>query len=233
MGAIESVGTHLTRLLPNADASTLRRLEDAVRQQTFGRRDVLHARGIALPPFILLDGRVMDRRVVETGRVYAALIAGPGYFGGLRSITDPNADALYELVALTDGKWATWEPRLVRELALQDGGLAVGLLDLASDFAVVHNVRLDERTFESARQRMAAILTRYGEAIFDTPHPVAQRVDLAAMIGTSRVMMYRTLRGLEADGLVKRHHGGGISIVNHERLARLVEVAPPDEAPAL
>ena len=233
MGAIESVGTHLTRLLPNADASTLRRLEDAVRQQTFGRRDVLHARGIALPPFILLDGRVMDRRVVETGRVYAALIAGPGYFGGLRSITDPNADALYELVALTDGKWATWEPRLVRELALQDGGLAVGLLDLASDFAVVHNVRLDERTFESARQRMAAILTRYGEAIFDTPHPVAQRVDLAAMIGTSRVMMYRTLRGLEADGLVKRHHGGGISIVNHERLAGLVEVAAPDEAPAL
>ena len=233
MGAIESVGTHLTRLLPNADASTLRRLEDAVRQQTFGRRDVLHARGIALPPFILLDGRVMDRRVVETGRVYAALIAGPGYFGGLRSITDPNADALYELVALTDGTWATWDPRLLRELALQDGGLAVGLLDLASDFAVVHNVRLDERTFESARQRMAAILTRYGEAIFDTPHPVAQRVDLAAMIGTSRVMMYRTLRGLEADGLVKRHHGGGISIVNHERLARLVEVAPPDEAPAL
>jgi CRP-like cAMP-binding protein len=233
MGAIESVGTHLARLLPNADAGTLRSLERAAQQQTFSSRDLLHARGIALPPFILLDGRVMDRRVVETGRVYAALIAGPGYFGGLRSITDPNADALYELVALTDGTWATWEPRLVRELALQDGGLAVGLLDLASDFAVVLNVRLDERTFESARQRMAAILTRYGKDIFDPPHPVAQRVDLAAMIGTSRVMMYRTLRGLEADGLVKRHHGGGISIVNHERLARLVEVAPPDEAPAL
>jgi DNA-binding GntR family transcriptional regulator len=53
------------------------------------------------------------------------------------------------------------------------------------------------------------------------------------MIGTSRVMMYRTLRGLEADGLVKRHHGGGISIVDRERLAGIVEVAPPDEAPAL
>jgi DNA-binding GntR family transcriptional regulator len=94
-------------------------------------------------------------------------------------------------------------------------------------------VRLDERTFESARQRMAAILTRYGEAIFDTRHPVAQRADLAAMIGTSRVMMYRTLRGLEADGLVKRHRGGGISIVDPERLAALVEVAAPDEAPPL
>ncbi len=80
---------------------------------------------------------------------------------------------------------------------------------------------------------MAAILTRYGDAIFDTRHPVAQRGDLAAMIGTSRVMMYRTLRGLEADGLVKRHHGGGISIVDRERLAELVDVAPPDEAPAL
>ena len=82
------------------------------------------------------------------------------------------------------------------------------------------NVRLDEQSFGSARQRMAAILTRYGDAIFDTRHPVAQRGDLAAMIGTSRVMMYRTLRGLEADGLVKRHHGGGISIVDRERLAR-------------
>ena len=233
MGAIESVGLHIERLLPDADASTLRRLESGARRQAFGSRDVLHARGIQLPPFVLLDGHLMNRRVAETGQVYAALIAGPGYFGALRSITDPSAVALYELVALTDGTWATWDPRFVRELALQDGGLAVGLLDLSSDFALVINVRLDERSFESARQRMAAILTRYGEAIFDTPRPVAQRADLAAMIGTSRVMMYRTLRGLETDGLVKRHNGGGISIVDHERLADLVEVAPPDEAPAL
>jgi DeoR/GlpR family transcriptional regulator of sugar metabolism len=80
---------------------------------------------------------------------------------------------------------------------------------------------------------MAAILTRYGDAIFDTRHPVAQRADLAAMIGTSRVMMYRTLRGLETDGLVKRHHGGEISIADHEKLARLVEVAAPEDSPAL
>src|SRR5450759_1758280 len=233
MGAIESVGSHLGRLLPKAHADTLRRLEHGAQQQTFGTRDVLHARGIPLPPFLVLDGHVMDRRVAETGQVYAALIAGPGYLGGLRAISDRDGDAFYELVALTDGAWATWDPGFLRGLALEDGGLAVGLLDLSSDFSVVLNVRLDERSFETARQRMAAILTRYGKAIFDTPHPVAQRTDLAAMIGTSRVMMYRTLRGLEADGLVKRHHGGGISIVNHERLARLVEVAPPDEAPAL
>lgn len=233
MGATESVGSHLARLLPGADGTTLLRLEDAARQQTFRRRDVLHARRIQLPPFVVLDGHVMYRRVVETGQVRAALIAGPGFLGGLRSISDPDADALYELVALTDGTWATWDPRLVRELALQDAGLAVGLLDLSAEFAMVLNVRLDAQSFASARQRMAAILLRYGEPIFDTRHPVAQRGDLAAMIGTSRVMMYRTLRGLEADGLVMRHHGGGISIVDEEGLARLVEVAAPDGAPAL
>ena len=233
MGAVESIGSHLERLLPYADASTVGRLEDAARQQAFGRRDVLHARGIQLPPFVVLAGHVMYRRVVETGQVRAALIAGPGYFGGLHSISDPVAEALYELVALTDGRWATWDPRFVRALALQDAGLAVGLLDLASQLALVLNVRLDEQSFANARQRMAAILTRYGEAIFDTRHPVAQRADLAAMIGTSRVMMYRTLRGLEADGLVKRHRGGGIGIVDRDRLAGLVEVAAPDEAPAL
>jgi DNA-binding GntR family transcriptional regulator len=53
------------------------------------------------------------------------------------------------------------------------------------------------------------------------------------MIGTSRVMMYRALRELEADGLVERQRSGGINILDEERLAGLVAVAPPDGAPAL
>jgi CRP-like cAMP-binding protein len=233
VGAIEPVGFYLGRLLPSAGDDTLHRLEGACRQQAFHRRDLLHARRMQLPPFVVLDGHVMYRRVVETGQVRAALIAGPGYLGGLRSISDPDADALYELVALTDGTWTTWDPRFLRDLALQDAGLAIGLLDLAADYAVVLNMRLDERSFASARQRMASILLRYGRAIFDTPHPVAHRADLAAMIGASRVMMYRTLHGLEADGLVKRDRGGGIRVLDEEGLARLVEVAAPDGAPTL
>ena len=233
MAAIGSVGSHLAGLLPDADESTLRRLERAATPHTFRRSDVLQARGIALPPFVVLDGHVMNRRVAETGQVYAALIAGPGYLGGLRSISDPDAETFYELVALTDGTWATWDPRFVRELALEDAGLAVGLLDHSADFGATLNVRLDERSFQTARQRMAGILTRYGAVIFDTPHPVARRADLAAMIGTSRVMMGRALRELEADGLVKREHGGGIRILDEERLASLVTVASPDGAPVL
>lgn len=233
MSTTEPVGSHLARLLPDAAASTVRRLERAAQLQAFGRRDLLHARGIQLPPFVMLDGHVIARRVAETGQVRAALIAGPGYLGGLRSISEPDGEALYELVALSDGTWATWDPRFVRELALTDAGLAVGLLDHSSDFAVVLNMRLDERSFENARQRLAAILTRYGKAIFDTPHPVAQRADLAAMIGTSRVMMYRALRELEASGLVERQRSGGINILDEERLAALITVAPPDGAPAL
>jgi CRP-like cAMP-binding protein len=233
MDAIESVRSHVARLLPGADANTLGRLAQAAEQRSFSRRKLLHARGIHMPPFVILSGHVMTRRVAETGQVRAALIAGPGYLGGLRSISEPEGDAFYELVALTDGTWATWDPRLVRDLALRDSGLAVDLLDQSSDFAVVLSMRLDERSFENARQRLATILTRYGKVIFDTPHPVAQRADLAAMIGASRVMMYRALRELEADGLVERQRGGGINILDGERLARLVSVAPPEGSPAL
>ncbi len=233
MAAIESIGSHLGRLLPDAGYGTLRRLEAGARQETFCRRDILRSRGIALPPFLVLDGHVIDRRVAETGQVYAALIAGPGYLGGLRSISDPDAEAFYELAALTDGTWATWDPRFVRGLAQGDAGLAVGLLDQSAEFAAILNIRLDERSFETARQRMAAILTRYGRLIFDTPHPVARRADLAAMIGTSRVMMGRALRELEAEGLVKRDHGGGIRILDAARLANLVTVATPQGAPTL
>ena len=103
MEAIEPVGSHLARLLPDAGDDTLRRLEGTVRQQAFHRRDLLHARGMQLPPFVLLDGHVMFRRVVETGQVRAALIAGPGHLGGLRSISDPDGEAFYELVALSNG----------------------------------------------------------------------------------------------------------------------------------
>lgn len=233
MSALETVGSHLARLLPNTSSQTRRRLEASARQQVFSPRDLLHSRGIELFPFVILDGHVMARRVAETGQVYAAMIAGPGYLGGVHSISDPTAAALYELVAMGDGTWATWDPRFVRDLALQDAGLAVDLLDHSADFTVVLNMRLDERSFESTRERMAAILTRYGNAMFDTAHPVAQRSDLAAMIGTSRVMMYRALRELEAKGLVMRERGGGIKVLDEAGLAQLVTVAAPRDAPAL
>ena len=233
MGAIKSVDIQLTRLLPGADAGTLSQLEGAAQRRAYRTRDRLHATGLKVLPFVVLDGHVIVRRVAETGQVYAALIAGPGYLGGLLSISDPASDAVYEMVALTDGTWATWDPRFVRGLALNDAGLAVDLLDRSADFTKVLSMRLDERSFESARQRMAAILNRYGKVIFDTPHPVARRADLAAMIGTSRVMMYRALRELEAEGFVKRQRGGGINILDGDGLARLVVVAPPDGAPAL
>jgi DNA-binding GntR family transcriptional regulator len=80
---------------------------------------------------------------------------------------------------------------------------------------------------------MAAVLTRYGSTIFDTSHPIARRADLAAMIGTSRVMMGRALRDLEAEGLVKRERGGGIRVLDEERLAALVVVASPEGAPTI
>jgi CRP-like cAMP-binding protein len=233
MNASGSVGSQIARILPAASVGTLRRLDRAAKHRTFVRRDLLHSRGVQLPPYVILDGHVMARRVAETGQVRAALIAGPGYLGGTRSISDLDGEALYELVALTNGTWATWDPRFVRELALQDAGLAVSLLDVSAEFAMVLNMRLDERSFESARQRLATILTRYGKAIFDTPHPVAQRADLAAMIGTSRVMMYRALRELEAAGLVSRQRAGGINVLDEEGLAELVTVAPPESAPAL
>jgi len=233
MSTAPSVGSNLARLLPGAGDATLGRLKQAAHVGAFSRGSVLLAKGIQLPPFVLLDGHAIVRRVAETGQVRAALIAGPGYFGGLRSISDPDGDAGYELVALTEGSWASWEPRFLRDSALQDAGLAVALLDHASEFATILSMRLDERSFETALQRLATILTRYGKAIFDTPHPVAHRADLAAMIGASQVMMYRALQTLESDGIVQREHGGGIVVLDARRLSDLIQVAAPSGAPAL
>ena len=137
MGTAQSVGSQITRLLPGADAGTLRRLEDAARKQAFARRDVLHARGHRIPPFVMLNGHVMYRRVVETGQVRGALITGSGLFrwtsihqrpgrgralragrpdrrvlGDLGSATGPNARARGRRVG-------SWLPRHVS--GLRDG----------------------------------------------------------------------------------------------------------------
>ena len=233
MGAFDPVGTQVARLFPGAEADTLQRLERAARQRTFCRRDILRSRGFALPPFVILEGHVIDRRVAETGQVYAALIAGPGYLGGIRSVSDPEAEAFYELVALTDGSWATWDPRFLRELALEDAGLAVSLLDQSAEFAAILNIRLDERSFETARQRMAAILTRYGKA--DLRHAAPGR-SASRHGGDDRhephddVSSAARARGRGSrEARTWRWHPR----LDEERLASLVTVASPEGAPTL
>ena len=71
MGTIETVGFQVARLLPNAAASTLRRLERGATLRNFVRRESLHATGIQLFPFVVLDGHLIVRRVAETGRCTA------------------------------------------------------------------------------------------------------------------------------------------------------------------
>ena len=98
----------------------------------------------------------------------------------------------------------------MRELALQDAGLAVALLDHSSRLAVVLNMRLDERTFENARQRLAAILPSTGRR--SSTRPIRLRsAPTWRDDGYSRVMMYRTARAARR-GLVKRERSGGIKI---------------------
>ena len=228
----EPVRSQLVKLLPEANLGSISSLATSARHQVFRKRQVLVQVGAQIDLSLVLDGYVIARRLAETGQVYGALIAGPGYFAVPRSISDPADDSPYQLVALTSGSLATWDPQSVRTLALGDPGLAVNLLDRSWDFTLTLTARLDERTLENARQRLAAILTRYGKPVFDTPHPAAQRADLAAMIGTSEVMMYRALRELEAEGLILRESTGGIRIVDEERLQTLIAVAPPGGAPA-
>ena len=62
------------------------------------------------------------------------------------------------------------------------------------------NLRLDKRSFETAHQRMAAILIRYGKVIFDTPHPVVRRARTADDGGTNRPHLPDTRREAKRSG---------------------------------
>ena len=94
MGADETVGSHVSWLLPAPDGSTVRRLERAARRQTFSRRDVLHFGACDCLHSSCSTGTswlAASRRPAGSRRIDR----GPEYLGGLRSISDPGAEALY------------------------------------------------------------------------------------------------------------------------------------------
>jgi CRP-like cAMP-binding protein len=84
--------------------------------------------------------------------------------------------------------------------------------------------RLDRFIHQEARGRVLRVLAEHEDLFFGDP-PVLSRSHLPSLVGTSREMTGRVLRGLEHDGVLVRVGKRGLRLLAPEDLGR-----PPEEA---
>ena len=83
--------------------------------------------------------------------------------------------------------------------------------------------RLDQATFEDARERLATVLLEY-ERFLVGLDPVLTRAELAGLIGASREMLGHVFRDFEARGIVRRT-GRRIDILDRGALVDVLREA--------
>jgi len=210
-------GTSLEQVFAGVSPHTLAELALVARTSRFAARDTLVHQGEHLRVAVLLQGWVAVRRTSPDGRGFTLFLMRPREVLGLRSVSRPG-HSMFDLVALTPGRISMLPGAEVRRLAEEDASLAVRLFDLDVERSEFTAHRLDEATFDGARKRLATVLLSY-EPLLTAPSPIVSRADLAGLIGTSREMLGRVIRVLEADGVISRE-GRRIAIRDRARLQR-------------
>jgi len=123
-----------------------------------------------------------------------------------------------DLLGLNRGQAALWPGDDVLALARGDAGLAVDLLDHATRNATRLLNRLEHVTIDSVSRRLAAILWRRRDLLFDPRRPLPSRPQLADLAGTSREMAGRVIRDFEQRGLIARVGPTGLVLLDPEGL---------------
>jgi CRP-like cAMP-binding protein len=185
--------------------------------------------------YLILSGQVAVSQATADGRVSVLGLYGPGTLVGLTTFA--GGPDLLGLEAVTATSGVAWPSDHIREVAEQDCAM---LQDVLEQF--VHRVRLtlgllEQQTFATARARLAAFMARHEQLVFSPGTPAIGRAQLSAMVGVSREMTSRILRGWERAEIVGRVGRSGLILVDRRRLEAEAEAAPDraaiDEARAL
>lgn len=211
----------LQRAFPHASQDTIRALDEAVDRVGFGRGHRLIAQGEPMEVVLVVEGRAALRRLSTEGKQMILLILGPGDV--LPALSGRARDSPFDLVSMSDGLVACWKSDLVRHLAAANAGLALDLLDAAVAIGQVLAGGLDGSLFYDVRRRLSRALVWYSELAFGEQRPVITRSDLAALVGASREMTGRALRGLESEHVVTRVGRTGLRLLDAARLEEIAE----------
>lgn len=205
----------LVTALPGGNQRSYRALAELARVDPIRKDALVFRDGDPIEMAMFLDGYGAFRRTTQAGQELIVAITPPGHLYGITAMSGIVTSV--DLFALTDGRLASWRGEDVRPIVMNDMGLAMGFVDRMASFLNHLTMKLDGYLHEGAQRRVVRVLARYPDLFFSDP-PVLTRAHLPALVGTSREMTARVLRGLERDGVLQRVGRNGLRLLRPELL---------------
>jgi CRP-like cAMP-binding protein len=212
----------LERAWPGAASGSIERLADDAQVTRLDRGEVIFRQGESIPVTLVMDGYAAVRRTTWSGHEVVHRIAEPGDLFG-EGIAGQLAIA--DLVAITPTLVGLWPGADVRNGVVTDPGLAVAVIDGLGRQVVAMSQRIDSFIDQNARGRVLRVLSDYRDLFFSEP-PVLSRTLLPGLVGASREMTGRVIRGLEREGMIARSGRAGLRLLSPSALE---EAADPAE----
>jgi CRP/FNR family transcriptional regulator len=204
------------------DADALRRVEAVARHHTFQAGAVIFNEGEAGAGFhIIVDGLVRLYRVNAEGRLHTlSLLRTPSTFNEVATVdggTNP-----FDAVAVTAAQVLVISHAAFINLMAAERALMSNTVQALAHVSRDYIERLEDMTFRTIPSRLAKLYLRESnDQICETPSQLTQE-EIAAILGTTREVVGRALRGLLNAGLLKKQ-GRYVYVVDRAGLEHLAE----------
>ncbi|GAB1421947.1 Crp/Fnr family transcriptional regulator [Anaerolineales bacterium] len=171
--------------------------------------------------FIVKEGMVRIYRISPEGRMHTlGLLKPPASFNEVAAV-DGQINP-YNAVAVTQAQIYRLNHLELNSLLAKDDQLMVNYLQMLAHLNREYIERLEDMTFRSIPSRIAKLLLHeasYADQIAGAPTKLTQQ-EMASILGTTREVVGRALRGLLNAGLLKRK-GRELYIVDRMGLEHL------------
>ncbi|MDZ4770060.1 MAG: Crp/Fnr family transcriptional regulator [Chloroflexota bacterium] len=206
------------------DVPALARVERAAHRKRYPAGAVIFTEGECCAGFyIVADGLVRIYRVNPEGRLHTlSLLRSPSTFNEVAAV-DGGANP-FDAVAVTQVELLIIGHEALLNLMATERRLLTNTVQALARLNRDYIERLEDMTFRTIPSRLAKLFLRetaYADQIAELPSKLTQE-DMASILGTTREVLGRALRGLMNAGLLRKH-GRAFVIVDKAGLQALAE----------
>lgn len=210
----------------------LSRIDEAARRHTYQAGATIFNEGEACAGFqVVVDGLVRIYRMNAEGRLHTLSLLRPISTFNEVAAVDGGANP-FNAVAVTNAEVLVISHERLLKLMSSEPSLLSNYVQALAHLNREYIERLEDMTFRSIPSRLAKLFlheTTYADQISETPSQLTQE-EMASILGTTREVVGRALRGLLNAGLLEKR-GRHVYVVDRRGLERLAEtntVPDPD-----
>ncbi len=206
------------------DASSLARVQRCARRHIYQAGAVIFNEGECCAGFhIVVDGLVRIYRINNEGRLHTlSLLRAPSTFNEVAAVD--GGENPFNAVAVTHCEIVSISHSALINLMASERQLLSNTVQVLARLNRDYIERLEDMTFRSIPSRLAKLFlheTAYADQIAEMPSALTQE-EMANILGTTREVVGRALRGLLNAGLLRKK-GRTVYIVDRAGLEYLAE----------